>query len=53
MLVGNTREGEVRMGRRNDWLKAAMRMVPLFDVDRCIDELFDGGLITFGLPERL
>lgn len=41
------------MDKRNDWLKAVMRMVPIFDVERRIDELFDGGLITFSLPERL
>lgn len=53
MLVGNTCEGEVRMGRRYDWLKAAMRLVSVLDFERCIDELFDDGLISFGLPERL
>lgn len=53
MLVVNTLVGELRMRRQNDWLKAAMRLVPMLDFERCIDELFDGGLITFGLPERL
>lgn len=41
------------MDRRNDWLKAAMRLVPMLDFERCIDELFDCGLITLGLPEGL
>jgi hypothetical protein len=41
------------MRRQNDWLKAAMRLVPMLDVERSIDELFDGGLITFCMPERL
>jgi hypothetical protein len=41
------------MDRRNDWLKAAMRLVPMLDIERYIDELFDCGLITLGLPDGL
>ena len=41
------------MDKRNGWLKAVARLVPIFRVERCIDELFDGGLITFALPEKL
>ena len=41
------------MGMRNDWLKTAKRLVPMFVIERCIDELFDCGLITLGLPDGL
>lgn len=41
------------MDRRYDWLRTAMRLVPMLDIERCIDELFDGGLLTLGLPESL
>ena len=41
------------MGMRNGWLKTAKRLVPMLDIERCIDELFDCGLITFGLPDGL
>lgn len=41
------------MRGRNDWLKAARRLLPPFDIERCIDDLFDCGLITLGLPEGL
>jgi hypothetical protein len=41
------------MSRRHGWMKTAMRLVTMLDVERCIDELFDGGLLTLGLPEKL
>ncbi len=41
------------MNRRGNWMLKATRLIPLLDPQRCIDELFDCGLLTFGLPEGL
>jgi hypothetical protein len=44
---------ENRMSMRNNWVTTAKRLMPMLDIERCIDELFDCGLITFGLPDGL
>jgi hypothetical protein len=41
------------MYRPDDWMRKAMRLIPMLHLERHIDELFDCGLITFDLPEGL
>jgi hypothetical protein len=41
------------MHRRIGWVAKAMRLISILDVERCIDDVFECGLITFNLPEGL
>jgi hypothetical protein len=36
-----------------DWIKKAAMLLPRLNLDRCVNELFDCGLITFDFPEGL
>lgn len=36
-----------------DWIKKAAMLLPMLDLDSCVNELFERGLITFGFPEGL
>lgn len=41
------------MRRKNNWILKAASLIPLLNLDRHLDDLFDCGLITFDLPEGL